>query len=208
MPESALTSNISSHGAARPMARLVPAAHDFERACRARSPRARFRPVRLELRVRWPFIAAAGWGTACGPHAHACGPVRRRPTACGNTLPGLSRPCPSKAHFSRSCCARSVSVNIAASARPSSRRRRRARPTDAALRHAQAQDIGAEGLGVLQFARLHHVEHDARMQIAVAGMEHVAEAEAVARRPSRPWRPAPRAARGAGWCRPCTACRA
>ena len=41
--------------------------------------------------------------------------------------------------------------------------------------HAQLQDAAAEFLGALQFAWLVGVEQDQRMQVAVAGMEHVGD---------------------------------
>jgi hypothetical protein len=42
-----------------------------------------------------------------------------------------------------------------------------------------AQDVGAELLCLLQLAGLVGVEQDQRVQIAVAGMEHVGDAQAV-----------------------------
>ena len=42
---------------------------------------------------------------------------------------------------------------------------------------AEPQDIGAEGLGRLQLARLVGVIEDQRMKVAVAGVEHVGDAE-------------------------------
>ncbi len=50
---------------------------------------------------------------------------------------------------------------------------------NAAHLDAQPQDVGAERFGALQLAGLHRIEHDQRMQIAVPGVEHVAEAETV-----------------------------
>ena len=44
---------------------------------------------------------------------------------------------------------------------------------------AKPQDLGAEGFGARQLALLHDVENDQGMQIAVAGMEDVAEAQLV-----------------------------
>jgi hypothetical protein len=44
---------------------------------------------------------------------------------------------------------------------------------------AQPQDIGAELLGLLQFARLVGIVEDQRMQVAVAGVEDVGDAQAV-----------------------------
>ena len=44
---------------------------------------------------------------------------------------------------------------------------------------AEPQDVGAERFGAVELARLHHIEDDQRMQIAVAGVEHVAETEPV-----------------------------
>ena len=47
---------------------------------------------------------------------------------------------------------------------------------------AQPQDIGAELLGAFELAGIVGVVEDQRMQIAVAGMEHVGDAQAVFRR--------------------------
>ena len=44
---------------------------------------------------------------------------------------------------------------------------------------AKPQDLGAERLRPLEFALFHDVEDDQRMQIAVAGVKHVAETEPV-----------------------------
>ena len=44
---------------------------------------------------------------------------------------------------------------------------------------AEPQDVGAERLGALEFARLVGVVEDERMQVAVAGVEHVGDAQAV-----------------------------
>ncbi len=44
---------------------------------------------------------------------------------------------------------------------------------------AELQDIGAERLGALKLARVHAIEDDEGMQIAVAGMENIAEAKPV-----------------------------
>ena len=45
---------------------------------------------------------------------------------------------------------------------------------------AEPQDVGAERLGALQLARLVGVVEDQRMQVAVAGVEDVGDAQAVA----------------------------
>ena len=44
---------------------------------------------------------------------------------------------------------------------------------------ADPQDIGAEGLGPLHLAGLVGVVEDQRMQIAVAGMKHIGDAQTV-----------------------------
>ena len=58
----------------------------------------------------------------------------------------------------------------------------------AAHRDAEPQDIGAEGLRRLELARLVGVIEDQRMQIAVAGMEDIGDAQAIALPTSPPWR--------------------
>jgi hypothetical protein len=42
---------------------------------------------------------------------------------------------------------------------------------------AELEDVGAERLGALQLARLVGVVEDQRMQVAVAGVEHVGDAQ-------------------------------
>ena len=98
--------------------------------------------------------------------------------SCGNTLPGLSRPLASKAHLTR-CCA--VEIDLG----EHHRHQIALLDADAVLagQHAadldaELQDLGAEMLGALQFARLVGVVEDQRMQIAVAGMEHVGDSAA------------------------------
>ena len=44
---------------------------------------------------------------------------------------------------------------------------------------AQLEDLAAERLGALQLVRVVGVEQDQRMQVAVAGVEHVGAAQAV-----------------------------
>ena len=44
---------------------------------------------------------------------------------------------------------------------------------------AQAQYVGPESLGALELAFLHHVENDQGVEIAVAGMKDIAEAQAI-----------------------------
>ena len=63
---------------------------------------------------------------------------------------------------------------------------------------AEPQDVGAEFLGVLELAGLVGVEQDQRMQIAVAGMEHIDDAQAVCLATSRASRPAPDGSRPRG----------
>src|SRR3546814_14450854 len=50
---------------------------------------------------------------------------------------------------------------------------------DAADLDAEAQDVGAEGFGLVQFARPVGVAEDQRVQIAVACMEDVGDAQSV-----------------------------
>ena len=50
---------------------------------------------------------------------------------------------------------------------------------------AELQDLGAELLGAVEFARLVGIVEDQRMQIAVAGMKDVGDAQAVFLRQSR-----------------------
>ena len=52
----------------------------------------------------------------------------------------------------------------------------------AADRDAEPQDVGAERLGPLDLAGLVGVVEDERVQIAVAGMEHIGDAQPVLRR--------------------------
>ena len=59
---------------------------------------------------------------------------------------------------------------------------------------AEPQDVGAERLGALELARLVGVVEDERMQIAVAGMEDVGDAQAVLLRQLAHARAAPAAA--------------
>ena len=50
---------------------------------------------------------------------------------------------------------------------------------DTADGDAELEDVGAEGLDLLQIAGLVGVVEDERMQIAVAGMEHVGDAQPI-----------------------------
>ena len=52
----------------------------------------------------------------------------------------------------------------------------------AADRNAQPEDVGTEGLGLLDLARLVGVVENERVQIAVAGMKHIGDAQPVLRR--------------------------
>ena len=97
----------------------------------------------------------------------------------GNTLPGLSRPLSSKAHLSRCCC---VEIGL----REHHRHQVALLDADAVLAgehaadlDAELEDLGAELLGLVELARLVGVVEDQRMQVAVAGMEHVGDAQAV-----------------------------
>src|SRR5260221_2586046 len=51
---------------------------------------------------------------------------------------------------------------------------------DAADLDAQPQDVGAESLGTLELARLVGIVEDERVEIAVAGMEDIGDAQPVA----------------------------
>src|SRR6185437_1384689 len=57
-----------------------------------------------QKRGRW------GWGN-CAPWTWIC-PCSTQAERVGNTLPGLNRPCASKAHFTRPCSASSSGVNM------------------------------------------------------------------------------------------------
>src|SRR3954470_13649467 len=48
-------------------------------------------------------------------------------------------------------------------------------------RHAEPQDIGAEGLRLVQLSRPVGIVEDQRMEIAVAGVEHIGDPQPVAR---------------------------
>ena len=63
---------------------------------------------------------------------------------------------------------------------------------------AKPQNVGAEGFGLLEFAVLHGVEDDQGMQIAVAGMKDIAEAQLIVSATASPSLPAPAAGHGAG----------
>ena len=63
---------------------------------------------------------------------------------------------------------------------------------------AEPQDVGAERLGALDLARLVGVVEDQRMEIAVAGMKHIGDAEPVLLRQVAHARSAPRASRPRG----------
>ena len=99
--------------------------------------------------------------------------------SCGNTLPGLSSAVGSKAHLRRCCWSRSISIEhrlheialLDADAVLAGQH--------AAHLDAQPQDLGAERLGALQLAGLVGVVQDQRMQVAVAGVEDVGDAQAV-----------------------------
>ena len=122
----------------------------------------------------------------------------------GNTFPGLSRCFGSNAHLTRCCCVEVVLVEHL-------RHQVALLDADAVLagQHAadldaEPQDVGAESLGRLELARLVGVIEDQRMQIAVAGMEDVGDAQPVLLRQLAHAGAAPSAAPCAGWCRPCS----
>ena len=73
---------------------------------------------------------------------------------------------------------------------------------------AQPQDIGAEFLGALELAGRIRIVENERMQVAVAGVEDVGDAQAVFRRQFLHAAQARAAASRAGWCRPCSNSRA
>ena len=154
------------------------------------------------------FRTAEYPGTPACRHGHACGRARRSGAASGNTLPGLSRPLASKAHFSRCCWLRSISENIAGI------RSRFSTPTPCSpvstppTSTQSLQDVGAERLRPLELARLVGIVQDQRMQIAVAGVEHVGDAQPVLLRQLAHAREHLRQLARAGWCRPCSSSRA
>ena len=99
--------------------------------------------------------------------------------SCGNTFPGLSRWLGSKAHLTRICWSRSACVEHF-------RHQVALFHADAMLAgehtadlDAEAQDVGAETFRPVEFARLVGVVEDQRVQIAVAGMEDIGDAQAV-----------------------------
>jgi len=51
--------------------------------------------------------------------------------------------------------------------------------------HAKLEDAAAELLGAMQFARLVRIEQDQRMQVAVAGVEHIRDRQFIFRRQLR-----------------------
>ena len=147
-------------------------------------------------------------GNATRPACTCMRPSSAQRCRVGNTLPGLSRPLASKAHLTPLLL---VEVDLG------EHRRHQVALLDAdavlAGEHAadldaQLQDVGAERLGALQLARLVGVVEDQRMQVAVAGMEHVGDAQAVLLRQFAHAREHQRQLARAGWCRPCSNSRA
>ncbi len=55
----------------------------------------------------------------------------------------------------------------------------------AAHRNTQAQDVRAKGFGPFQLIVFHGVEHDQRMQIAIARVKHIADPQSVLFRQGR-----------------------
>ena len=110
----------------------------------------------------------------------------RRPSSaqrcsCGKTLPGLSSPLASKAHFTRCCWLRSISENIIG-------HQVALLDADAMLAGENAPDLdaelenfGAELFGLLQLTRDIGIIENERMQIAIAGMKHVGDAQPIFR---------------------------
>ena len=126
----------------------------------------------------------------------------------GNTLPGLSRPLGSKAHFTR-CCWFKIDLG------EHHRHQVALFDADAVLagQHAadldaELQDVGAELFGAVELALFVGVVQNERMQVAVAGVEHVGDAEARISPTSPSCGAAPAATGRAGWCRPCSNSRA
>ena len=137
----------------------------------------------------------------------------RRPSSAqrcsvGNTLPGLSRPSASNAHLRRCCMGEIVGAEHLAHQVALLDADAVLAGEHAADLDAQPQDLGAERLGPLELARRVGVVEDQRVQIAVAGMEHVGDAQARSARTSRRCGSAPPAGARAGWCRPCSSSRA
>ena len=122
-----------------------------------------------------------------------------RETPCS----GLSSQSGSKADLIRRCWSSSTSVNC------TRMRSRFSTPTPCSpVRQpptsTQSCRMSAPNcLGAREAVRVVGVEHDERMQVAVAGMEDVGDLEPVAARSSRRCGAARRAGGWSGWCRPC-----
>ena len=97
----------------------------------------------------------------------------------GKTLPGLRRWFGSKAHLTRCCCSRSASVNMVSHEVPLLNPHPVLARQNSAQSDAQPQDVGPERLRLPDLPRLVRVVQDERMEIAVSGMEHVGDAQAV-----------------------------
>ena len=106
---------------------------------------------------------------------------RRSCDRSGSTLPGLARPSGSNASRSRSWASRSSSVNCQRHERPASRAPMPCSPDSTPPASSDARDdLLAGGVDPFEHARLAGVEHEQRVQVAVAGVEHVHHDQLVA----------------------------
>ena len=218
MPVSALTSRIRVR---RNGAAIVALARRPRRSrtatCRRAPPAPRRRcPPRFSPRSSRALVME--WRS----HAHIRGRLpngMRPPCTCiwpcstqacsvGNTLPGLSRSLPSKAHFSAFLLLEIGLGEHLAHQRLLLDADAMLAGEHAAHRDAELQDVGAEGFGALELARRHHVEHDQADADCRRrhGTRCSSRADSAPRAPRSS--PARRQARGAGSSRPCTAGRA
>ena len=152
---------------------------------RAGGRRAADLPLRARADGR-PTVATAASArvvrSTCPP-AHAA--ARRSGCPRGSTFCGLAAPSGSNASRSRACASRSSAENS------SGMRSRFSTPTPCspvstppASRHV-VEDLVARRVHALPHAGLAPVEHEQRVQVAVAGVEHVHHDDARARRRSR-----------------------
>ena len=159
-------------------------ADDFERHHLAGSPARRLRARSLGSGGGKRAHAAQNLGmsgNASAPRCTCMRPSSAQRRSCGKTLPGLSRCCGSNAHLTRICWSRSILAEHL-------RHQIALFDADAMLAgehaadlDAEPQDIGAEGLRLVQLARPVGIVEDQRMEIAVAGVEHIGDPQPVAR---------------------------
>ena len=158
----------------------------------------------FRFRHALPSRTAECPGTAACPAWTCSRPSSAQRCSFGNTLPGLSRPLGVERAFEPLLL---VEVVLG----EHHRHQVALLDADAVLagQHAadldaELEDFGAELLGLLQLARLVGVVEDQRMQIAVAGVEHVGDAQPVVLRQFADALEHLRQLARAGWCRPCS----